>query len=113
LLRDGLTQWMAGVVSPQGMPSYAEFAKGVTSALDHIRQQHAGNVLLVSSGGPIATAVAHVLRTSPETSIELNMRLRNSAVSEFSFNPKRHSLVSFNNVPHLETLSNKEWMTFA
>ena len=113
LLRDGLTQWMAGVVSPKGMPSYAEFVKGVTSALDHIRQQHDGNVLLVSSGGPIATAVAHVLKASPETSIELNMRLRNSAVSEFSFNPKRHSLVAFNSVPHLETPSHKDWITFA
>ncbi len=113
LLRDGLAQWMAGVVSPHGMQTYKEFAHGVTSALDHIRQQHDGHVLLVSSGGPIATAVAHVLRTSPETSIELNMRLRNSAVTEFNFNPKRHSLVSFNNVPHLETPSHKDWITFA
>jgi broad specificity phosphatase PhoE len=113
LLRDGLAQWMAGVVSPQGMPSYAEFAKGVTSALDHIRQQHEGHVLLVSSGGPIATAVAHVLHTSPETSIELNMRLRNSAVTEFSFTPKRHSLLSFNSLPHLETPHHKDWITFA
>jgi broad specificity phosphatase PhoE len=113
LLRDGLAQWMAGVVSPQGMPGYVEFVQGVTSALDHIRQQHEGHVLLVSSGGPIATAVAHVLHTSPETSIELNMRLRNSAVTEFNFNPKRHSLVSFNNVPHLETPSHKDWITFA
>ncbi len=113
LLRDGLTQWMAGVVSPQGMPSYIEFAKGVTSALDDIRQEYEGHVLLVSSGGPIATAVAHVLRTSPETSIELNMRLRNTAVTQFSFSTKRHSLLSFNSVPHLETPSNKDWVTFA
>jgi broad specificity phosphatase PhoE len=113
LLRDGLTQWMAGVVSPQGMPSYTEFAKGVTSVLDHIRQQHEGHVLLVSSGGPIATAVAHVLRTSPETSIELNMRLRNTAVTELSFSPKRHSLMSFNSLSHLETPSHKDWVTFA
>ena len=113
LLRDGLTQWMTGVVSPQGMPSYTEFVKGVTSALDHIRANCDGNVLLVSSGGPIATAVAHVLRTSPENSIELNMRLRNSAVSEFSFNPKRHSLMSFNGLAHLETPSHKDWITFA
>ncbi len=113
LLRDGLAQWMAGVVSPQGMPTYLEFVKGVTSALDHVRQQCEGNVLLVSSGGPIATAAAHVLRTSPETSIELNLRLRNSAVSEFNFNPKRLSLVSFNSVAHLETPSHKDWITFA
>ena len=113
LLRDGLAQWMAGVVSPQGMPTYTEFVQGVVSALDHVRQQHQGNVLLVSSGGPIATAVAQVLRTSPETSIELNMRMRNSAVTEFSFSPKRHSLVSFNSLPHLETPNHKEWITFA
>jgi broad specificity phosphatase PhoE len=113
LLRDGLAQWMAGVISPHGMRSYVEFVQGVTSALDHVRQHHEGNVLLVSSGGPIATAVAHVLHTSPETSIELNMRMRNSAVTEFSFNPKRHSLLSFNNLPHLETPSHKDWITFA
>jgi len=113
LLRDSLAQWMAGVISPQGMPSYAEFVKGVTSALDHVRQQHTGHVLLVSSGGPITTAVAHVLGVSPETSIELNMRLRNSAVSEFTFSPKRHSLISFNALPHLETPSHKSWVTFA
>ena len=113
LLRQGLSQWMAGTTTPQNMPSYAEFVAGVTSALDHIREQYEGNVLLVSSGGPIATAVAHVLRASPETSIELNMRLRNSAVSEFSFNAKRHSLMSFNSLPHLETPSHKGWVTFA
>lgn len=112
-LRDGLTQWMAGVVSPQGMPSYAEFAHGVTSALAQIRQQHEGNVLLVSSGGPIATATAHVLRTGPEISIELNMRLRNTSVTEFSFNPKRLSLLSFNGLPHLETSIHQDWVTFA
>jgi broad specificity phosphatase PhoE len=113
LLRDGLTQWMAGVVSPQGMPTYVEFAHGVASVLDLVRQEYEGHVLLVSSGGPIATAVAHVLHTSPETSIALNMRLRNTSVTEFSFNPKRHSLQSFNGLPHLETPSHQNWVTFA
>jgi broad specificity phosphatase PhoE len=113
LLRDGLTQWMAGVVSPQGMPSYVDFVQGVSSALDHVRQNHDGNVLLVSSGGPIATAVAQVLQLSPETSIELNLRIRNSAVSEFSFNPKRHSLISFNSITHLESPTHKGWITYA
>lgn len=70
LLKDGLTQWMNGVVSPQGMPSYNDFVLGVTSALDHVRKTHAGNVLLVSSGGPISTAVGHMLGCSPEVTIE-------------------------------------------
>lgn len=113
LLRDGLTQWMAGVITPHGMPSYPAFVQGVASALTHIRQAHTGPVLLVSSGGPIATAVAQVLGVCPEASIELNMRLRNSAVTEFSFTPKRHSLIAFNSVAHLETPHHKDWVTFA
>jgi broad specificity phosphatase PhoE len=112
LLRDGLTQWMNGVVSPNGMPAYPEFLAGVTSALDHIRKSFDGTVLIVSSGGPIATAVGHVLGTTPETTIELNMRIRNSAVTEFVFNPKRHTLLSYNTLPHLDLPDHASWMTY-
>jgi broad specificity phosphatase PhoE len=114
LLRDGLAQWMAGVVSPRGMPSYNEFVTGVTSALDHIRAQHHGkNVLVVSSGGPIATAVGQVLGTPPETTIELNLRIRNSSITEFAFTPKRHMLVTYNTLPHLDHADYQDWVTYA
>ena len=114
LLRDGLSQWMAGVVSPRGMPSYREFVHGVTSALDHVRAQHHGkNVLVVSSGGPISTAVGQVLCTIPETTIELNLRIRNSSVTEFAFTPKRHMLVTYNTLPHLDDASYKDWVTYS
>ena len=113
LLKDGLAQWMAGVVSPSGMPSYTDFVAGVTSALDHVRKNCSGNVLLVSSGGPIATAVGHVLGTSPETTIELNLRIRNCSVTEFAFTPKRHMLVTYNTLPHLDAPEHASWITYA
>jgi len=113
LLRDGLTQWMNGVVSPAGMSSYTDFVQGVSSALDHVRQHCSGNVLIVSSGGPIATAVGRVLGTTPETTIELNMRIRNSAVSELVFTPKRHVLLTFNTLPHLDAAEYASWITYA
>ena len=113
LLKDGLAQWMAGVVSPKGMLSYTDFALGVTGALDHIRKNCDGNVLLVSSGGPIATAVGHVLGTSPETTIELNLRIRNCSVTEFAFTPKRHMLVTYNTLPHLDAPEHAGWITYA
>ncbi len=113
LLRDGLTQWMNGVVSPKGMPSYTEFQRGVVSALDHVRQKHEGNVLIVSSGGPISTAVGHVLGTTPETTIELNLRIRNSSLTEFAFTPKRHMLVTYNTLPHLDHPEHAEWVTYS
>jgi broad specificity phosphatase PhoE len=114
ILRDGLTQWMNGVISPRGMPSYSDFVLGVTSALDHVRKNHAdGRVLLVSSGGPISTAVGHLLGTTPETTIELNLRIRNSSVTEFAVNPKRHTLITYNTLPHLDDARYADWVTFA
>ena len=113
LLKDGLAQWMAGVVSPTGMPSYTDFVAGVTSALDHVRKNCSGNVLLVSSGGPIATAVGHVLGTRPETTIELNLRIRNCSITEFAFTPKRHMLVTYNTLPHLDAPEHASWVTYA
>ena len=112
LLREGLARWMAGEVQPEGMPTWAGFLQGVTSALDHVRTRHEGDVLLVSSGGPIATAVAHVLQAPPATAIELNLRIRNSALTEFAFTPKRHMLVTYNTLPHLDHPERQGWVTF-
>jgi len=113
ILRDGLRQWMAGSTAPAGMPVYADFVAGVNGALDHVRRQHDGRVLIVSSGGPISTAVGQVLGTSAETTIELNLRIRNSSVTEFAFTPKRHMLVTYNTLPHLDHADQASWITYA
>ncbi len=113
LLREALTRWAAGTVQPQGMPSWQDFVAGVNGALDHVRQTHRGDVLLVSSGGPIATAVSQVLGTEAGTAIELNLRIRNSAVTEFAFTPRRHLLQSFNHLPHLDDAERRAWETYA
>jgi broad specificity phosphatase PhoE len=114
LLRDGLSKWMAGEAQPEGMPSYEHFVAGVAGALDHVRANHYGqNVLMVTSGGPIATAVGHVLGTSPATIIELNLRIRNTSITEFAFTPKRQMLVMYNAIPHLDDASHADWITYA
>jgi len=113
LLREGLAAWMEGRTAPLGMPTHADFVAGVSQALQSIRTQHGGNVLLVSSGGPIATAVGLVLGLAPATVIELNLRIRNSAVTEFTFTPKRHTLISYNTIAHLEQGVGPDWVTYA
>ena len=112
LLRDALTRWMAGEVHPVGMPSWAEFRDGVASALEHVRRTHNGDVLLISSGGPISTAVVQVMGAPGPSMVELNLRLRNSAVSEFAFTPKRMVLNTFNHLPHLEAVDRAGWITY-
>lgn len=113
LLRTALQKWMAGETQPRGMPSYAAFAEGIQSVLTHVRTHHQGRVLLVSSGGPISTAVGQVLGAPAETSIELNLRIRNTAVTDFIFSNSRHMLLSYNNLPHLEDSEHHSWVTFA
>ena len=85
----------------------------IRAVLDHVRSAHSGNVLLVSSGGVISSAIGDLLDTPPAARIELNMRLRNSAVSEFVFTPKRHALQSFNTLPHLDPASQAALITYA
>ncbi len=113
LLRDALKGWMDGRIAPQGMPSYTAFVQGIEAALDHVREQCRGNAMIVSSGGPISTAVGRVLGTPPETTIELNLRIRNTALTEFAFTPKRHMLVSYNTLPHLDSEAHQGWVTYA
>jgi len=113
LLRQALAAWMAGQVTPEGMPSFADFSAGVAQALDAaLARREEGDVLLVSSGGPISTAVAQVLGVPAETAIDLNMRLRNSAVTEFEMTPRRHQLLSWNGLPHLDEPAYADWVTF-
>jgi len=115
LLRDGLAAWMEGAVQPRGMPAYPDFVRGITDVLDEIRQDFGHNddarVLLCSSGGPISTAVGQVLGIPAATTIELNLRIRNSSLTEFAFTPKRHMLVTYNTLPHLE--DTPDWVTYA
>ncbi|CAN5235958.1 histidine phosphatase family protein [soil metagenome] len=117
LLRTGLQAWMRGDTAPVGMPIYAEFSAGVAGALAHVLASFSAKgserVLLVSSGGPISTAVGQVLATSAETTVELNLRIRNSAVTEFAFTPKRHMLQTFNTLPHLDTVEGAAMVTSA
>ncbi|MBU6195699.1 MAG: phosphoglycerate mutase family protein [Burkholderiales bacterium] len=113
-LRQALLAWMDGRIQPQGMPSYADFRAAVVQALLHVQAHHVGqSVLLVSSGGPISTAVAHVLGAPAHTAIDLNMRLRNSSLTEMVVGPKRLELLAFNTLPHLEDEARRSWVSYA
>jgi len=113
-LRGGLAAWMAGHAQPEGMPTHADFVAGIAAVLDEVRARHAEQrVLVVSSGGPISHAVGQVLGLGHEAVIDLNMHLRNSALCEIRVSPQRHTLVSFNTLPHLSAPGDASWLTHA
>jgi len=116
LLRQGLAAWMRGDTAPAGMPGYADFVQGVADALERARalgEGREGRVLLVSSGGPIATAVSRVLQAPPEVSIELNLRYRNTAVSELNLGRRGLMLTTYNTLPHLDAPAWRDWVSYA
>ena len=53
------------------------------------------------------------VRGSSATSIELNLRIRNTAVTEFQFTPRRHQLLTYNTLPHLDAAEFRDWVTYA
>ena len=104
ILREALLAWAENRTQPLGMPVWQAFQEGAVAALIEARRRFPdGNVLIVSSGGPIAAIVAGALNAPPATAIELNLRIRNSSLTEFAATPRRHQLVSFNGLPHLDT----------
>ena len=113
LLRQALQAWMADTLRPEGMPSFADFAAGAQAALAHVQQHCRGHALIVSSGGPIATVLGHLLGSPHATVVELNLRLRNTAVSELQFSPRRQTLISLNTLPHLTSPELADWITYA
>jgi broad specificity phosphatase PhoE len=104
ILREALLAWAENRTQPLGMPVWQAFQEGAVAALIEARRRFPdGHVLIVSSGGPIAAIVAGALNAPPATAIELNLRIRNSSLTEFAATPRRHQLVSFNGLPHLDT----------
>ena len=114
VLREALLAWAEDRTQPEGMPLWQAFQDSAVAVLIAARQRFPdGNVLIVSSGGPIAAVVAATLNAPPASAVELNLRIRNSSVSEFAASPRRHSLISFNGLPHLDTQPDLSLITYA
>ncbi|MFZ1907948.1 MAG: histidine phosphatase family protein, partial [Burkholderiales bacterium] len=73
----------------------------------------AERVLVVSSGGPISTAVGAVLGVAPRIVADLNLQTRNTGLSELRAGAQRAHCVSFNAVPHLERPGRREAITYS
>lgn len=112
LLREGLLQWMRGEVAPQGMGTWASFVNGVMTALDHAHAS-SGDVLMVSSGGPISVALGQLLGMPAESVIEMNLQMRNTSVSELRASKGGFRVVSFNTLPHLAGAEKVDWISYA
>jgi len=94
---------IGGELGVPGTESWQQFQQRVVDSLEAVIERHprGQRVAVVSSGGPIAVAVGHVLGVNAATTLELNWVIRNASVSEVLYSGDRINLGSFNATPHL------------
>jgi broad specificity phosphatase PhoE len=95
--------WLEGSVLVEGVESWRQFSARVRAALQRIlRAEGSGRRIAVfTSGGVIGLAVQTALHAPDRVALELNWRVRNCSLTEFTFGRGRVSLDSFNALPHL------------
>ena len=115
LLKDALTSWTLGEVDATAHRTFKDFQDDAYRAFEAACSQEPAveRVLVVSSGGPISSILAHHLGMPASGFVALNLQVRNSGFCELRFNARGAQLVSFNNVPHLDTPQRRQFVTFS
>ncbi len=101
LLHAAISAWIEGRLGPAVEPwsGFRERVRAVRPAL--MRQAAGATTLLVSSGGVISQFALAALDAPDLRAVELNLSLRNSALSEFHALADDLRLGSWNALPHL------------
>jgi broad specificity phosphatase PhoE len=94
--------WLAAAEHPT-VETWGVFRARVLRALRRLQDGPSNrNVVLFTSGGPISVLVQAAIRAAERSFLEVNWRVRNCSITEFTFSRERLSLDSFNALPHLE-----------
>jgi len=96
--------WLGGEFEVEGVESWQSFQSRVRAAIKRIivAEGSGRRVAVFTSGGVIGLAVQNVLNAPDRSALEINWRVRNCSLTEFTFSRDRLSLDSFNTTPHLD-----------
>lgn len=103
--------WLRGELEVEEVETWAIFRERVRNALKHIiaREGSGRRVAVFTSGGVIGLTVQSALQAPEMQALQINWRIRNCSLTEFTFSRDRLSLDTFNALPHLD---NSEWWTY-
>ncbi len=101
-LRDTVFEWQDAAFDGAS-ETYAEFAARVEAARAFATNTDAKRVLVISSGGVIGQMTATALGAGKRHMMELNLQVKNTAMTRFMFKGARCSLSEFNATPHFMT----------
>jgi broad specificity phosphatase PhoE len=103
--------WLRGELEVEEVETWAVFRERVRGALKQIiaREGSGRRVAVFTSGGVIGLTVQSALQAPEMQALQINWRIRNCSLTEFTFSRDRLSLDTFNALPHLD---NSEWWTY-
>ncbi|MGH9936010.1 MAG: histidine phosphatase family protein [Blastocatellia bacterium] len=96
--------WLGGAFEVEGVESWRSFQSRVHAAIKRIisAEGRGRRVAVFTSGGVIGLTVQNVLNAPEAKALEINWRVRNCSLTEFTFSRDRVTLDSFNAIPHLD-----------
>ena len=107
-LEAALRGWSDGA-APEGVETWQEYNARVARGL---AASGAERVLIMTSGGAIASAAAQVLNCPPKAQIGLFLRLMNTSITHLVRSDNALLLHSYNATPHLDRPEYQEERTF-
>ncbi|MDA1069538.1 MAG: histidine phosphatase family protein [Verrucomicrobia bacterium] len=105
LLEAVMKFYIAGDYESDGFETWQQFHNRVREAVDVIRSKESSGrkIAVFTSGGPIGVMVQTTLEAPEQQAGQLNWRVHNGSISQFTFSSNRISLDQFNSIPHLTT----------
>ncbi|WOX05194.1 histidine phosphatase family protein [Microbulbifer pacificus] len=111
-LKKAMHAWSAGEIS--AAESWQQFEQRIEEIVGVLAAgARGGKTLVVSSGGAIAMMVRQVLGAPSSSVTQLNMQIKNTAVSHFFAGRSGVSLHSFNHLPHLDNRERRQFITYS
>lgn len=112
-LAEALTCWASGALDHRLAEGWHAFHARIARARDRLAMEvgKGERVLLVSSGGVIAKLAQAALEVSDQRTIDFNMSLMNSAISEFLWVDNLLRLRTWNTLPHMAQHAERQLWT--
>ena len=108
-----LRHWASGAMDAQLDEGWFRFRARIDAAMTRLTERHHGRerVLLVTSGGVVGQLAQRALEVADIRSVDLNIAIRNSAISEFVVFDGGVRLLGFNQLPHLSAPGERKLWT--
>ncbi len=111
-LRETVFEWQDAAFEGAS-ETYKEFAERVEAARRFATQTDAKRVLVISSGGVIGQMTATALGADKRQMMQLNLQIKNTAMTRFMFSGGAFSLHEFNTAPHFMSQAGAKLLSYS